>query len=153
MTMTSQFPTWRRRLIFLMSFCFSCQVYFTYWSKFHVNIIIGSGVMAIFFYKRLSRNPEIENTPIWVLPNIWRLGRVRDTKFGTKVSNEILLNAAKCQGYGFYRFWVIKGKPTVPPSRLGLQGKLTFEHNHSKIIKVTFSCPKFVSAYKNQFTP
>ena len=24
----------------------------------------------------------------------------------------MLLNAAKCQGYGFYRFWVIKGIPT-----------------------------------------
>ena len=35
-----------------------------------------------------------------------------DTKFGTNVSNEKLLNAAKCQGYGFYPFWVIKRKPT-----------------------------------------
>ena len=24
----------------------------------------------------------------------------------------MLLNAAKCQGYSFYHFWVIKGKPT-----------------------------------------
>ena len=24
----------------------------------------------------------------------------------------MLLNAAKCQGYSFYRFWVIKGNPT-----------------------------------------
>ena len=36
-----------------------------------------------------------------------------------------LLNAAKCQGYSFYRFWVIKGKPAVgvklfPLPRLGL---------------------------------
>ena len=23
----------------------------------------------------------------------------------------MLLNAAKCQGYSFYSFWVIKGKP------------------------------------------
>ena len=34
-----------------------------------------------------------------------------DTKFGTNVSNKILLNAAKFQGYNSYRFWVIKGKP------------------------------------------
>ena len=32
----------------------------------------------------------------------------------------MLLNAAKCQGYSFYRFWVVKGKPkggkiTPPP--------------------------------------
>ena len=41
---------------------------------------------------------------------MWRLGRVRDTRFGTNVSNEMLLNAAKCQGYSFYRFWIIKEK-------------------------------------------
>ena len=39
-------------------------------------------------------------------------GLVRDTKLGTNVSNEILLNAAKCHGYGFYRFLVIMGKTT-----------------------------------------
>ena len=27
------------------------------------------------------------------MPNIWRLRRVRDTKFGMNVSNEMLLNA------------------------------------------------------------
>ena len=36
----------------------------------------------------------------------------------------MLLNAAKCQGYSFYRFWVIKGKPTragvklLPPTQI-----------------------------------
>ena len=85
---------------------------FSYWSKFHVNIITGSGIMTIFFYKGLTRNPEIGNIPIWVLPNIWRLGKVMDTKFGTNVSNRILLKVAKFQGYRFYRFWVIKEKPT-----------------------------------------
>ena len=75
--------------------CFVSLVKFSYWSKFHVNIITGSGVMTIFFYKGLIRNPEIGNTPVWVLPNIWILGRVRDTKFGSNVSNEMLLNAAK----------------------------------------------------------
>ena len=84
----------------------------SYWSKFYVNIITCSGIMTIFFIKELTRNPEIRNTHIWVFPNIWRLGRVMDTKFGTNVSNRTLLNAAIFQGYSFYRFWVIKGKPT-----------------------------------------
>ena len=82
---------------------FFSLIKFSYCSKFHVNIITGSGVMTIFFYKGLTRNPEIGNTPAWVLPNIWRLGQVGDTEFGTIVSNKILLNATK--------FWVIKGKP------------------------------------------
>ena len=37
--------------------------------------------MTIFFYKGLSRKQENGNTPVWVLPNIWRLEWVRDTKF------------------------------------------------------------------------
>ena len=53
---------------------------------------------------------NIKNTTVF--PNIWRLGWVRDTKFGTSVSNEMLLNAAKCKVYSFYGFWVIMGKLT-----------------------------------------
>ena len=34
-------------------------VKFSYWSKFHANIITGSGVTTIFDYKRLTRSPEI----------------------------------------------------------------------------------------------
>ena len=111
--------------------CFVSLVKVSYWSTFHVNIISASGIMTIFFYKGLTRNPEIGNTPVWVLPNIWRLGRVMDTKFGTNVFNRMLLNAAKFQGYSFNRFWVIKGKPTggwevklrppTQPPRLGLR--------------------------------
>ena len=95
---------WRYRVSF---------VKFSYWSKFHVNLSTCSGVMAIFVYKRLTRNPEIGNNPVCALSNIWRLGRVKDTKFGRNVSNEKLLNAATCQVYRFYRFWDIKGKPAV----------------------------------------
>ena len=109
--------------------CFVSLVKFSYWSKFHVNIITGSGVTIIsfidFFHQGLTRNPEIGNTLVWVLLNMWRLGRFRETGFGTDVFNEMLLNAAKCQGYSFYRFWVIKGKPTVrvklvPPKKIRL---------------------------------
>ena len=53
----------------------------------------------------------IRHTPVYVLPNIWKLGWVRDTTFGTNVSNKRLLNAAKYQGYSFDHYWVIKGKP------------------------------------------
>ena len=40
-------------------------------------------------------NPEIVNTPVWILPNIRRLGQGRDTKFGTKVWDKNLLNACE----------------------------------------------------------
>ena len=92
--------------------CFASLGKFSYLSKFHVNIISSSGIMTIFFYKGLTRNPEIGNTPVWVLSNIWRLGRVMGTKIGTNVPKRMLLNTAKFQGYSFYCSWVIKGKPT-----------------------------------------
>ena len=68
--------------------------------------------MTISFYKGLTGNSETANTPVWVLSNIWRLGRVRNTKYGTNVSSKMLLKATKCQGYSLYRFWVNRGKPT-----------------------------------------
>ena len=49
------------------NFCccyFVALVKFSYWSKFHVNIITGSGVMTISFYKGLTRNSEIGKTPV-----------------------------------------------------------------------------------------
>ena len=55
--------------------CFVSLVKFSYWSKFHINIVTGSGILTIFLYKGLTRNLEIGNTTVWVLLNIWRLGR------------------------------------------------------------------------------
>ena len=92
--------------------CFISLVKFSYWYKFHVNIVSGSGIMTIFFYKELTGNPEIGNSSVWILPNILRLGQVIDTKFGTNVCNWLLLNPTKFNGYSFYCFWVIKRKPT-----------------------------------------
>ena len=60
-------------------FFWSCRVFlvrFSYWSKFHVNIMTGYGVMTIFVYKGLTRSPEIGNIHVWVLSNIWRLLRI-----------------------------------------------------------------------------
>ena len=50
-----------------VKFCrryFLSLVSFSYWSKFHANIITGSGIMTTFCYKRLTRNLEIGNTPV-----------------------------------------------------------------------------------------
>ena len=121
-------------IIFVILPCLFCQISFT-----------GSGVLTIFIYRGLTRNPEIRNTHTWVLLNIWRLGHVRDTEFGTNVSNEMLLNAAKCQGNSFYRFWV-KGRETnrgrgeYSPPRLGLRAGLQADYpahfSHCGLIKV-----------------
>ena len=55
----------------MASSCHQCffvsLVNFSYCSKFHDNINninAGSGVRAIFVYKGLTRNSEIENNPV-----------------------------------------------------------------------------------------
>ena len=53
---------------------------------------------------------EIKNNPVWVLPNVWGLGASYECHIWN-VSNKMLLNTEKLQGYGFYRFWVIEEKP------------------------------------------
>ena len=118
MTMTSQFFEMTSSSIFFYIF-FVFLVKFNYWGKFYVDVITGSGVMTISSYKGLTRNPEVANTPVSVLPNIWRLGRVSNTKFGTNLSNKMLLNGAKCQGYSFYCLWAIKRKPIREGGRWG----------------------------------
>ena len=83
--------------------------------------------MTILLLKGLTRNPEIGNISDWVLTHIWRVAQVREEWIRRNDSDEMLLNAVKCQGYSFYRFWVINGKPTgekvkvlrLPPPRLG----------------------------------
>ena len=87
--------------------CVVSLVNFRYWSKFHINIITCSGFMTISFYKGLTRNPEIGNTPISVLPNVWSF-----TKFSTNVSNKMLLNAQNARVKAFTVFQLLKGKPT-----------------------------------------
>ena len=78
---------------------------FSYWSKFQGNIGTGSGVKKIFIYQDW---PGIRKSEVYppVLPNILRLEQIRDTKFGTNVSNKKLLNATKYYGYSSYRLTV-----------------------------------------------
>ena len=93
-------------------------------------MITGSELWKFYF---ISHWPGIRKLkkPRLSLPKIWRLRQARDTKFGTNVSNEILLNAAKCWDYCFYCFWVIKGKPTggdknIPSTpKLGLRDQIS----------------------------
>ena len=114
LTMALQFVDVRSSSFFFLCVwcCRVSFVKFSYRIRFNINIITGSGVLTIFVYTGLTKNAEIGNTPVCVLPNICSLEQVRDTKFGTDVSNEKLLNAAKCDGDSFYCFLVIKWKPT-----------------------------------------
>ena len=58
-----------------------------------------------------------------------------DTKFGTNVSNRMLLNAAKFQGYSFYRFGVIKGKPTRGRAKLKKTSLLSLEKKRNFFLR------------------
>ena len=145
MTMTLQFAeiTFLDYLVSLFNF--------SYCSNFYVNIMTGSGVLTIFCYKRLTGNPEIRNTLVLVLSNVWRLEWLRVTKFTMNVSNEILLNDAKCQVYNFQGFWFINGKRTegdkIPRSPLP-----PATHTHTPklgLIEYKYLCCN--ENYKNKF--
>ena len=111
-------PTWRHRhfldiAMFLLS-----------------NLVIGPSFVSIswcvleFWQFSLIKDwQEIGNTPVCVLPNIWRLGRVWDTRF---ICNKMLLNAAKCQGYSWSVFELLRKNQEgegggTPSTRLGLR--------------------------------
>ena len=122
----------------------------------HVNIITGSGVMTIFFYKRLTRNPKIGNSHVWVLPNIWRLGRVSDTKHGANVSNKMLLKALKMPGLQllpFMSYWgksnrgAVKLPSPAPPPPFWTQIRVKGYENHCYI--VIFAHFTKIGNYKN----
>ena len=109
----------------------------SFFSKFHFNISTGSGVMTIFVCKGLIRNQEIGNSCVWILPYNWGQGWARASKFDTNISNKMLLSPTKCHGYSFYRFLVIKGKPTMGQNycstrRLGLINFSKWEAKSSK---------------------
>ena len=53
------------------------------------------------FIRGLARNLQIRSYLIWVLSNIWKLGPVRDIKFGVNVSNKKLLNAVNARHTAF----------------------------------------------------
>ena len=107
---------WNDVIVNFFSCSFVSLVKFSYWSMFHVNIITGSSFLLQGLdqksgnrkYARLSFSQYLET------------GQVRDTKLGTNVSNEMLLNAAKYQGYSFYCSWAIKGESTG--TRVGGEG-------------------------------
>ena len=87
-------------------------VKFSYWSKFQVNIITGSGIMTILFYKGLTRNPEIGNTPSGFCPISGDRGKLWIPNLARMFLVEYYWMLQGARGYRFYRFWVIKEKPT-----------------------------------------
>ena len=98
------FPTWRHRQFFNV-------VLFFLSSLVTGPCFMKLGVMTISFYKGLPRNLGIGNTPseFFSISGDWDELGITNL---ARTSNKMLLNAAKCQGYSFYRFWVIKRKPT-----------------------------------------
>ena len=120
--------------------CFISLVKFWDCSNFQVNIITDFGVMTIFFHKGLTRNPEIGNTAFWVLSNILRQGRVRDTKFDTDVWCYWMLQNARDTASTISALlrenqqeeWVKLPPPPLHTPRLGLKSLwIVFSNNMS----------------------
>ena len=54
---------WHDVIVKFFWLCFVSLVKVSYWSKFHVNIITGSGVMTIYLYKELPEIQKLEIPP------------------------------------------------------------------------------------------
>ena len=120
---------------------FVSLVKFSNWFNCHVNINTGSGIMTIFFNKRLTRNPGIGNTPsefflisedwvelwtphlawLFLLECYWILHNSRLTAFTVfELLQEIQLG---------------RGQNYTPPPRLGLnsfRGNIKFSKKINK---------------------
>ena len=95
--------------------------------------LVGLELWQLLLIRDLTRDTKTEYT-VWVLPNVWRLKRVGDANIDMNVSDEKLLNAAKCQDYSFYHFWLIKGKQTGVvgrniPTQIGVKHRIKVEPN------------------------
>ena len=64
MAITSEFPDMTSSSNFCEAVLILLSILVTGPIKSHVNIITGSGVMTISFYKGLSRNSAIEDMPV-----------------------------------------------------------------------------------------
>ena len=120
-------PTWLHCQFFWL--CHVSLVKFSYGGSFMSISLLVLELRHFLFIRGLTRNPKIGNSPIWVLSIIWRLGWVRDTKFGMNVSNEKLLNAANYQDCGFYRFLEITGKlkwGKITPTQIMVNSNIKF---------------------------
>ena len=62
-------------------------------------------VLAI---KGLTKNPEIENIPVWDLSNIWRQGQFRDTKSSMSASNKMLVIVQNARFTGLFLSYLEK---------------------------------------------
>ena len=97
------------------------------------DVIVKFFDLASFLLSSLVTSPSFMSIS-WLVLELWQFSFIKDwpkiqkskisssefcprsrdwgTKFGTNISNKMLLSAAKYQGYCFYHFWAIKGKPT-----------------------------------------
>ena len=88
---------------------------------FQYKVIVILFNVVLFLLSSLVTGPSFISISALFL-ELWRFAFYIDQKprnrkyprlcFGMDASNKMLLNAAKCQRYIFYRFWVINGKPT-----------------------------------------
>ena len=110
MTMTSQFSDMLSKSIFfdVVLFLFSSLV------TGRNFMSISSWVLELWQLSFIRDWPEIRKSeipPFQFCPISGDWGELWVSNLA-RMSNRMLLNAAKFRGYSFYRSWVIKGKPT-----------------------------------------
>ena len=90
--------------------CFVSPVKFSYWSRFHVNIITGSGVIIIFFNKGLTRNPEIPPSEFCPLSEDWGKLGIQNLARMSLIKCYWMLQNARVTGFTISE--LLRGKTT-----------------------------------------
>ena len=128
--MTSHFPNMMPSSNFFWR-CFVFLVEFSYLSKFHVNMIMVQELWQFVFIRDWPKIQKLEISPSEFCPisGDWGEKRIPNLSRTSLIRSYWMLQNAR--GCSFYRFWVIKGKPTgggegrvklpLPPPRLGLK--------------------------------
>ena len=106
----SQLTLRRHRQIYLTFFWFSCQVQLPVKVSCQYHQCFWS--YDNFLLQGIEQKSGMRKYPHLSLAQHLGFGQTKDTKFGTNLSNEMLLNAAKYQCCRFYHLWVINSKQT-----------------------------------------
>ena len=131
-------------IFFFWSFPVSL-VKFSYWSKFFCQYRDVPGVMTIFVIKGFTRKSEIVNNPVWVLPNIWRLGKLGTSNLALLplIKSYWMLQKTRAAAFTFsevLRESQQRGKVNLPPPplRSGLIGDFRL---FNRILNFSFIFP------------
>ena len=126
--------TWRYRQIFFDVVLILLSSLVAASSYMSISLLVLE--LWIFFYKRLNRNPEIRNTPVWVSPIIWKPGELGIPNFARMflIKCSYMMQNAKVTAFTVIAILRENLQGYQPPTRLStLSAKLSANKTFTQI--------------------